>query len=157
MCILNPVRDRRVNVDNLPSYDTQVSATDETSSVEVTPRAPREEKAEVITPSKQNGSGEGDTIPRLRKYNRQESLTSRPQTKRRNTLTTELGMQLKDGVDEGNVDNDDNKYGAKKGKARKEQEEDADWLHLAIVVLCIIFSFIGIPWIIELAGHPSPY
>lgn len=161
ICILEP-KSRKITPLDVTSLTTQLSATDETSSVEATPRTPRdtdEEEERDIILNKENGLVRGDTIPRLRKYNRQDSLAERPTVKRKNTLTTEMGGDISEILQDGPVDNDDNKYGAKKrwNKSREEEEGDANWLHIAILFIFIAIAFVGVPWLFQWLGHPSPY
>ena len=146
MCILELKASSQKDV---PTFDTQISATDETSSVEATPRTPRDAQ---ITPRRDNSSG---AMPRLRKYNRQDSLTNGPALKRRNTLTAEAG-----GEDDAPelLDNDDDKYRPKFGnRRRKQQQLEDNWVHITIILVFIAFSFVGIPMAIEYFGLPSPY
>ena len=145
MCILEAVHNLNSTAPP-PSFETQLSAADETSSVEATPRTPRFDETE------QNGFVSDGTMPRLRKFNRQDS--SRPQVKRRNTMTQEMGMKDHE-VTDAILDNDDNKYGTKKKK--KPEEEDPDWVHLVIIVVFMLFGFFGIPQLIALTGNTSPY
>lgn len=136
----------------VPSFGTQISATDETSSVEATPRTPRGDEGQK-TPRLDVSA---QTMPRLRKYNRQDSQANGPTPRRRNTVTAEAGGS--DPVPEV-LDNDNDKYRPKIGSKRRKQKQELEdnWVHISIILVFIAFSFIGIPMAIEYLGLPSPY
>lgn len=155
MCLLETVTSKSEPT-ALP-FETQISATDETSSVEATPRTPREEDTEEKTTDKSNGS-----LPRLRKMNRQDS--TKPPMKRRNTLTQEMGASSDDLQAQfheqlqKDLDNDNDKYGPKKRRHRKwDNEPDLNMTHISILFLFIGFAFVGLPWFIQWLGHAAPY
>jgi len=152
MCVLDLSASQTFSV---PRLDTQISATDETSSVEATPRDPGDLSEEEPTPNKSNGSPNG--MPRLRKVNRQDS-TAVPGLRRRNTMTTEMGEELPTPKEAQNLDNDDDKYKKKSKRNRATEDmEDVNYQHLAIIFTCIAVVFIGIPWIADFFGHGTLY
>lgn len=145
LCVLDMVSGRPPKL-TIPGFGTQVSATDETSSVEVTPRTPdgdTDSLKDLMMDSSDRGVSNG--IPRLRRKPVDDSVTLKLSS-RRDSLTTEAGNQQSQ-----EHDNDDDKYGPKK-QVRKRRaarddgdEEEMNWFHVGIIFVFIAIGLIFVP------------
>lgn len=149
ICVLDIVA-RRPSLTSLPGFKTQLSAADETSSVEPTPTTtPRKEYVDELgtdeaLKSKQS-NGWSESMPRLRQVSVSEAQ-ARMTWPRRSSMVSEPTSD----------DNDDNKYKPKRNRRNRHDDEDElNWFHVGLIFMFMAIALIIVPILIDRFHHRS--